>query len=116
MFAKVWDWTKRAFGRSRTIAINVFGALSVLFIENSDTLMNIDWNEYIKHDVAIVVALGVHVLNVLLRLDTVAPVSFAPLQPMQPVGDPVEVAPVNPAVIAPSIIIPSDVPPSPKAV
>lgn len=102
-FATAWDWTKRAFGRSKTIALNVFALFSVVFVELSDSISNINLDDLFKHEVAIGIGIAVNILNVIIRLNTTGPVSFKQLQEVDvpvavpPVAPVVPVAPVTPA-------------------
>lgn len=91
--ASAWDWTKRIFGRSRTIALNVFAMFSYYFLQISDSVQSLNLDDVFKHEVASGIMFVVMILNVLLRLDTKTSVSFKQLEP---VDVPVVVAPVAP--------------------
>lgn len=97
--SKAYAFAKRVFGHSRTIFLNVVGVLGVVFTESADTLTGIDWDALFKHEVAVGIGITVQFLNVLLRLDTSTPVSFAKVPEPDPVVPVAE----------------EEVPPSPKA-
>lgn len=99
-FAKTWDYVKRAFGRSRTIALQVFGMLSSVFVELSDQLTSLNLDDFFKHEVAVGITLAVSVLTIFARLDTYGPVSFKAL-PEEPVGPAIPVVPVVEEVAQP---------------
>ena len=88
-FASAWDWAKRLFGRSRTIFLNVIGVLGMIFVEMSDYLTGLNWDDFFKHEVSVTIALAVNILNVLVRIYTTTPVNFGKLPA-------VEEKPVNP--------------------
>lgn len=79
-FASAWDWVKRIFGRSKTIALNVFGTFSVVFVEFSDSLAGINLDDLFKHEVAVGIGVIVQLLNIVIRYYTTGPVSFKQLQ------------------------------------
>lgn len=83
-FVGIYEYIKRAFGRSRTIAIQVFGGGSAIFVEMSDQLTNFNLDDFFKHEVAAGITLVVSVLTILARLDTNSAVSFA-AKPVEPV-------------------------------
>lgn len=94
--ASAWDWTKRIFGRSKTIAINVFGFLSMGFVEFSDSISNFNLDDLFKHEVAVAIGLTIQILNIVIRYYTTGPVSFKQLQEVDVPVSTVEVAPVAP--------------------
>lgn len=73
----MWDNIKRVFGRSRTIFVNVMGAVAVVSVELSNNLIGFDWDAVAKHETAVVIGFAVQIINVFLRISTTAPVSFA---------------------------------------
>ena len=84
MLATVWDYIKRAFGRSRTIFVNVVGLGVVAFVENIDVFLAVDWDALFKHEVAVGIGLGLNVANIVLRVVTTGPVSFKRIEPDGP--------------------------------
>lgn len=100
VFAKIWDYAKRAFGRSRTIFLQVFGMLSSVFVELSDQLTSLNLDDFFKHEVAVGITLVVSILTIFARLDTYGPPSFKAL-PEEPVGPAIPVVPAVEEVAQP---------------
>lgn len=76
----MWDLLKRAFGRSRTIFLNVVSVVLMIFVELSDSLLNFDWDALFKHEVAVGIGLVMQVVNVIIRLDTSGSVNFGRIE------------------------------------
>lgn len=107
-FATAWDWVKRSFGRSKTIFINVFGIFAAVFVEMSDSITNLNLDDFFKHEVAAAIGVTVQLLNIILRVYTAGPVSFKRL-------DEVDVPVVSAVVPVPPVAPVTEVPQEPKA-
>jgi hypothetical protein len=107
-FASAWDWIKRVFGRSRTIALNVFGVLSIVWVELADTISGVNFDDFFKHELAMMIGIVVQVLNVFVRIVTTKPVNFGTLPPLASAVADTEPGPAPDAIVAPE-------PPTPPA-
>lgn len=63
---KIKQWWKY----SRIVFINVLYAASVVIEQLILYLVGFDWDAFFSHEIALMVALGINVLNVVLRMKT----------------------------------------------
>lgn len=100
-FASAWDWTKRIFGRSKTIFLNVAGIFGALWVEFADVVSGVNFDDLFKHEVAAAIGIIVQLLNIVIRYNTTGPVSFKQLEE---VDVPVVTAPVAAIPVVPPIV------------
>lgn len=74
---KSWSgWNKLVswWAYSRTVFLNVGSAIVMVLNELLPSLMGIDYDAFVKHEVSVAIGIGLNLLNVWLRMITVAPV------------------------------------------
>jgi hypothetical protein len=64
----LWDWAKRIFGRSKIVFANIMAAILEVWVMAYDPISMFNWDSVTdKHEVAVMIGIGITVVNVILR-------------------------------------------------